>query len=192
MPTNKLFPAYVQIDYHSAFGTHVMTLPTRALNTTGIGDPGSYEAWDFSTIAADVMVEALIDLLGAAVPAAMTFDAYTLYKVPGIEESPQPVFTKPYLVIGTAVGLTGHAKANQITVGFKTEAFGDSRIVILDRPANGNYGSFTDPGAELQDVIDEFILPSNAWAGRDDARPAAFTNVSISLNKRLRRKYGMI
>ncbi len=192
MPTDKLFPAFVKIDYHSAFGAHVMTLCTRELATTGIGDPGSYEAWDFSTIAADVMIENFIDLFAAAIPAAMTVDAYTIYKVPTIGAPPQPVYTSPYVTVGSAAGLTGQAKAVQVTIGFKTELFGDARIVVLDRPVNGSFGSFTDPGAEFAALGAEFMAATNAWAGRDNARPAALTNASITLNKRLRRKYDMI
>jgi hypothetical protein len=192
MPTDKLYPAYVNIDYHSQFGTHNMTLCMREITTTGIGDPGTLLAWDESTIAADVMVEALIDLMGAAVPSTITFDAYTLYRVPTVGADPQPIYTAAPAVVGSLVGLTGQAKAVQVTVGFKTANFGDARIVFLDRPVNGSFGSFSDPGAEVGAVGAEFMATSNAWAGRDNFRPAVLTNVSITLNKRLRRKYGMI
>jgi hypothetical protein len=192
MPTDKLYPAYVNVDYHSNFGVHSMTLLTREISTSGIGDPGTVENWSGLPIAADVMVESLLTLLAAAVPNTITYDAYTIYKVPAIGEPGQPIYTNTVALVGSLTGLTGQAKAVQVTVGFKTAAFGQAQIVILDRPVNGSFGSFTDPGAEIQDVIDEFISPDAAWAGRDNFRPAVFTNVSICLNKRLRRKYGMI
>jgi len=192
MPTDGLVPAYVQIAYHSGFGQHMMTLPTRELTTTGLGDPGSYEAWDFSTIAADVMVEALIDELGLAVPSSIIFDNYTIFRKPTTLDDAQPVFTKTYPVTGAETGLTGQARAVQVTLSFRTEGFGQARLVVLDRPVNGNFGSFIDPTGDFEDVIAEFTAVTNAWSGRDGFRPAAYTNTSISLNKRLRRKYGMI
>lgn len=192
MATDGKYPAYVEIEYHSPFSTHTMTLMMRAIASSGIGDPGVVETWSGGSIATDDMVESMIDTLALAVPSTIVYDNYTIFTVPTPTADPQPLYTKLYSVTGSETGLTGQAKATQVTLSFRTEAFGQARIVFLDRPANGNYGSFVDPLGDMAGVIAEFTDPLKAWSGRDNFRPAAYTNTSISLNKRLRRKYGMI
>lgn len=192
MPKRKYVPAYVELDYASPFGQHVSTLNMRTIATTGLSDSGTVEAWDGSTLSTQLMVEDMIDALQAAVPSTIAYTNYTIYRWPDPEADPQPIFTKAYTAVGTETGLTGQAKAVQVTIGFRTEAFGQARIVVLDRPVNGNFGSFVDPAGDFAGVIDEFTASDNAWTGVDGFRPAAYTNTSITLSKRLRRKYKMI
>lgn len=192
MPTDGLFPAYVQIGYTSPYATHLMTLCMREIASSGLGDAGVVETWSGGSIAVNVMVENMIDVLAAYVPATITWNDYTVFRIPVFGADPQPIFTTTYSEIGTAVGITGQDKAVQVTLGFRTEAFGQARIVVLDRPSNGFFGSNQVTGGVNAAVISEFTSSANAWAGRDGYRPAAYTNTSISLNKRLRRKYDMI
>ena len=188
----KWVPGYVEIEYASPFGQHTSTLNTRPLSTTGIGDSGTYESWDGGTVSAQLMIENMIDALQDAVPSTIAYTNYTIYRWVNPTADPNPVFTKAYTAVGTEVGLTGQAKAVSVTIGFKTEAFGNARIVVLDRPVNGNFGSFVDPAGDFAGVIAEFTDAANAWSGVDQFRPAQYTNTSISLSKRLRRKYRMI
>ena len=192
MATDGRYPAYVEINYRSPWGPHTMTLCMRAIATTGLGDAGTVETWSGGTLSTEVMVEEMIDELIAATPSAIVWEAYTLFSLPTPVSDPQPIFTSAYGGPGTEAGLTGQAQAVSVTLGFRTEAFGHARIVVLDRPVNGNFGSFVVPAGDFAGVISAFTSPTNAWAGRDNFRPAAYTNTSISLNKRLRRKYGMI
>ena len=192
MATDGHFPAYVEIDYHSPYGTHTATYNMREVSSSGLGDAGTVETWAGGTLGVDEMVEDLIDALAGAVPSTIVYDAYTVYRVPTVGASPQPIFTSAYSATGTETGLTGQAKAVQVTLSFRTEGFGQARVVVLDRPVDGNFGSFIDPSGDFAGVIAEFTDPTNAWAGADNTRPAAYTNTSISLNRRLRRKYGMI
>jgi len=193
MATDKLFPAYAQIAYHSPYGNHVMTLPIKAITTTGLGDAGTAVAWDTTVVDVRDMVEAMIDDLIAANPSSIVFDRYTIFKVPAVGEPGQPIFTNAVTSgAGTETGLTGQEKAVQVTIGFLTTSFGQSRIVLLDRPVNGNFGNFVNSTGDLAAVISNFISDANAWSGRDNSQPAFYTNTSITLNKRLRRKYGMV
>jgi len=193
MPTDGTFPAYTRIEYHSPYGNHSATLAMRAITTTGLGDAGSATAWDTTTVDVADMVEAMIDDLIASVPSSLVYDRFTIYVVPEIGESGQPIFTQAITSgAGTETGLTGQEKAVQVTLSFRTDDFGLARIVVLDRPVNGNFGNFVDPTGDFAGVISNFTSDANAWAGWDNAQPVFYTNTSICLNKRLRRKYGMI
>lgn len=190
--TDGLQDSYVKIGYHSAFAVHSHTIPTRPLITTGLGDAGTIENWNGAPVAADTMVEALIDLFGPTVPSTTVYDKYTLYTWNPTTKIFNPVFEKAYSVTGSAAGLTGQAKAVQGTISFRTLGFGLLKLVFLDRPYNNTWGNLLTAPADYATVIAEITDADNAWSGRDNTRPFNFTNVSISLNKRLRRKYGMI
>jgi hypothetical protein len=192
MPTDGLFDSFVKISYHSAFAVHSHTIPIRPLISTGLGDPGTLENWTGTPIAADTMVESLIDLLAVTVPATTIYDKYTLYKWNAVTSLFNPVYEKAYPVTGSAAGLIGQARAVQGTITFRTLGFGLLKLVFLDRPYNNTWGNLLTPPADYTDVIAEITDANQGWSGRDNTRPFNFTNVSISLNKRLRRKYGMV
>jgi len=192
MPTDGLIDSYAKIWYHSAFGVHSHTIPTRPLVTTGLGDPGDYVNWNGATVPADTMVETMMDKLAEAVPASTVYDKYTLYKWNPTTEVFNPVYEEAYSVTGSAAGLTGQAKAVQVTISIRTLGFGLLKIVLLDRPNNNTWGNQLTMPADYTEIVAEATSADNAWSGRDDTRPFNFTNVSVSLNKRLRRKYGMI
>lgn len=191
MATDGLVDSYVKIWYHTAYAIHSHTIPTRPLVTTGLGDPGTLENWNGGSIAADTMAEDLVDLLAAVVPATTTYDKYTLYKYNATTEIFNPVYEAAYSVVGSGVGLTGQAAAVQVTVSIRTLGFSLLKCVFLDRQTNDTWGNIFTV-SDFSDVVDELTDPDKAWSGRDNTRPFNFTNISISLNKRLRRKYGMI
>ena len=191
---NNLYPSYVQINYHSVFGIHSMSLPTLRWNAGLLGAAGTFDTHDAAGIAADTMVEDFVDLLAAKVPSTTVFDNYVIYDAPTLSNPLvfNPVYGAALAVAGTLASPTGVAKAVQYTIGMRTVLFNRSQIVLLDVPTGNTWGNVTTPDAETQDIIDAFTLDTNGWAGRDGGRPFYFTNISISMNKRLRRKYGMI
>jgi len=191
---NNLYPSWVRINYHSAFGTHTMTLPTLRWNAGTLGNPGTFDTHDAAGIAADVMVEAFVDLLAPKVPSTTVFDNYEIFNAPvlSVPLVADPVYGAALAVAGSLASPTGAAKAVQYTIGMRTVLFGRSQIVLLDVPSGNTWGNVTTPDGATQDIIDEFTADTNGWAGRDGGRPFYFTNISISMNKRLRRKYGMI
>lgn len=188
---HDLYPTYIQIAYQSAFGNHVATRTASEWTGTGLGDPGTFTAWNASTIAGDVMVEALIDAMASEFLPSTTIQNYTIFRVPAPGEAGQPVYTKAYPTSGTLVD-TGQAKAVQYTVSFRTFAFGIVHFPFLDSPASNIFGNIPTASARDTDVIAELTSPANAWSGRDGAQIGTFLDVSVSLNKRLRRKYNMI
>lgn len=191
MPTDGLFDSYVKIFYHSAYAIHSHTIPTTPLISTGLGDAGSYLNWNGAEIEADVMVKAMMDAMAATVVATTIYDKFTLYKWNATTEVFNPMYEESYSVAGSYVGGTGQAAAVQQTVSIRTLGFSLLKLVFLDRASGGFFGNVYSDGT-FADVIAEATNPDNAWSGRDNTRPFSYTNTSISLNKRLRRKYGMI
>lgn len=191
---NNLYPAYVQIAYHSAYGNHIMTLPTLDWTAGVLGAPGEFETHDGVGIAANTMVEALVATFLPFYGSTVVFDTYTIFKSPALSVPLvfNPVYQAALGDAGSDATPLGVDKAVQYTIGFRTVTFGRSQVVLLDKPAGNTWGNVTTPDAETLALIAEFTAESNGWAGRDNGRPFTFTNISISMNKRLRRKYGMI
>lgn len=192
MPTDGKFPGFVRIGYTSLFGVHYAELKTRAIESTGLGDPGTVLNWSGVPIPVDVMVEDMLDAFATAVPSSIVYNNYEVFRVPEVNALPEPIFSKAVSVAGTETGLTGQSKAVQMTVTLRTAGFSVARLVFLDRQVNGSFGKFLAQPADLNDMVAEFTSVDNAWAGMDNTRPQAFLSVVTSLNKRLRRKYGML
>jgi len=191
---NNLYPSFAQINYHSAYGNHVMTLPTLRWNAGLLGAAGTFDTHDSVGIAANTMVTALVALLRPFYPSTVIFDSYEIFNAP-VLSTPlvfNPVYGASLALAGTNADPEGVDKAVQYTIGYRTTSFGRSQIVLLDVPAGNTWGNVTTPDTLVTNLTAAFTAESNGWAGRDNGRPFYFTNVSISLNKRLRRKYGMI
>lgn len=188
-----LYPGFVRINYTSVYGVHTMTVPTRLPAFAAPGNIPTYDAWDgVSTPAGDVMVEALVDAMLPNNLATTTFVSYDIYNVPVIDEPPQWIYGD-FLTgkVGTLVN-TGWAKAVQYTIGFRTALGGLLQVVNLDTPASNTFGNVVGLSARDADIATEILSTANAWQGRDGGQPLAFRGISITLNKRLRRKYGMV
>lgn len=191
---NNLYPSYVQINYHSVYGNHTMTLPTLRWNAGDLGTPGTFDTHDAVGVAADVMVENLVDLMLPFFPDTTIFDTYEVFDAPTLTVPLvfNPVYGASLGLEGTNATPTGVDKAVQYTLGLRTTLFGRSQIVFLDIPVGNTWGNVTTPNVIAAALLAEFTATDKGWAGRDGGRPFYFTNISISMNKRLRRKYGMI
>lgn len=192
MPTPYTTDSYIKIFYTTAFGVHSHTVPCRPIVTVGLGDPGSVETWGGDDTGPDTMAKALIDKLMEVVPATTSYNKYVLYKWQPAEFYYAPFFEESYGGAGTAVGLSGQAKANQNTLSIRTAGFSLLKLVLLDRPNNNTWGNQSPVPSDYAEVVEQLTSPDQAWSGRDNTRPVSATNVTISQNKRLRRKYGMI
>jgi hypothetical protein len=191
---NNLYPSYVQVKYHSLYGNHTMSLPTLRWNADELGTPGTFDTHDGFGIAADTMVEALVDTFLALYPDTVIFDGYTIFNAPVLSVPIvfNPVYAASLALEGADATPMGVDKAVQYSIGYRTVTFGRSQIVLLDVPAGNTWGNVTTPDATTLAITAEWTAATNGWAGRDNGRPFTFTNISISMNKRLRRKYGMI
>jgi len=188
---NSLYPSYVQIEYHSAFGVHKMTLPTRQWSSAG-GASGSFEAWDTTARDAADMVDDLITDIKAVYPSSVVFDLATIYNFPDPDEDPVPVRLLVLGDAGTAVS-SAWSKAVQQTFTFRTLSNGIFKLVLLDVPTDNNFdrvpvSSFTAPFLAIEA---ELTSQANAWSGRDNARPNSAIQASATLNEKLRREYRM-
>lgn len=186
------YDSFAKIWYHTATAVHSHSIPTRPLLWETPGVAGSFTNWSEAVIPADEMVEDLIDKLKEVVLSTTVYDRYELHKwQPGLEEY-KPVFRKAYNAAGTATGLTGEYLANQNTLSFSTVGLGLLKVVFLQRPNNNTWGNQNPVPADYDEVVAEIVDPTNAWSGRDNTRPYTATNVTVSQNLRLRRKFNMI
>lgn len=193
MTPHSLYPAYVVIDYHSAWGTHKMTIPTRAWDYSG-GTPasGAFSNWEEGQVEAHTMISALVaDLVPFFLPTT-TFDLYTIYTMANETALPTPVYSAALGVDGTSVE-TEWARGVQTTFSFRTDLFGTFKLVLLDAPSAAGFDkilSFDASPAALA-ILAEVSNLSNAWAGRDGGRPNTLVQIAYTMNEKLRREYNM-
>lgn len=192
MALDGLYPSFVRIRYTSVYGPHTQTIPTRQW-TGDAGSPGTYLAWDGATVVnADEMVEALITAMLPNVLPSTSYNSYEIFDVPVIDEPPVWKFAK-YVSgqVGTLVN-TGTDRAVQYTMTFKCTDGNLLKHVTLDTPVGNTFGNVIGLSARDADIAAELTNTTNAWQGRQGGQPIAFSNITISLNKRLRREYHMI
>lgn len=193
MAPNSLFPAFVQVGYHSAFGAHNMILPTLSwTNAASPGGAGEFNTWDASTVDADDMINDLIDLFVPFFKADTSFDHYTIYTLANAEATPLPQAAKQLTQVGTNATTTW-SKAVETTFMFRTNLFGLRRLVFLDAPSGGVFDKIdsfsTSPEAIA--IRDQFADVTQAWSARDNGRPTILTQITYTLNEKLRKEYGM-
>lgn len=189
---SPLYPSFIVIDYTSEFGQHKQTLPTLQWTGTGLGDAGNIESHDAVGISTLTMMTNLILVYKDLLPTTTTLVSYTVFNMPTMTSIPQPVYTAAIGVAGTDAALTGQAKAVQWTLSIRSTNFGIFQFVMLDRPSNDNWGNITSMDADTTALFNELSDAAMGWAARDGGRPYGFMGISISLNKRLRRKYDMV
>lgn len=187
---NSLYPSFVQIAYHSVYAPHIATIPT--LQWTPDSGYGLFETHAGSTIAADDMVEQLIDVLLPFYPSTVGFDSFTIFTMDTPTSPAIPRAFKTSAEVGSN-GTPGNTKAVQGTWTFKTELGGISKIVLLDVGNNNSFEKVTQAtvGVAGQAFIDEFTSDANGWAGRDGGQPVFFLQLAYTLNEKLRRNYYM-
>jgi len=175
MAPNSLFPSYVLLQYTSAFGQHFMTIPTLLWNDTpgATGDAGVFTTWDSVGRSADDMINDLVDAMAVFWKNDTTFDLYTIYTLADAEATPQPRVAKPLTQVGSNVS-TSWSKAVETTFMMRTDLFGIRRLVFLDAPS-GN----------LFDKISQFDTSPEALA------ILILTQITYTLNEKLRKEYGM-
>jgi len=188
-------PAFVKIEYQSPYAPHVCMIPTKAYEPGGAPfTPGDFTAWDGTTVLpADTMVEDFIDLLAACHGDDTQFTGYTIFQQEDPDTPAVPVYSKSIAVPGLIVLPAGWDKATQLTMTFRTTAFGIAKLVMLDIPTSDTFGKVIDltPFANFQAVSDAFTANDQAWSGRDGARPAVFLQYAVDLNDKLRKLYRM-
>jgi hypothetical protein len=195
MAPNSLSPSSVLIDYHSLYGAHKMTIPTlQWLPTNLTGTLGSYLAWDgVTSVDAEAMVNALVDLLKVFVISSTAFDLATVYNQATATSDNIPARSVALTQVGTS-SATGFTQAQSATFNFKTTANGDAKLILLDSPIGSAGFVALHPASFSAAVLAlevGFTDTASAWSGRDDARPNVLRKVTYDLNEKLQRAYKM-
>jgi len=184
---------HIQIHYADTLSPHTATLTTRAPDAPVVGTIPSYPSWDgIGSVTADVMVENLVTAMLTNVLPMTTFVSYDVFDAPDPLQPPRWLYTA-FLTsqVGTLVN-TGTFKAVSYTMSFRCDDGGLLKVINLNTPVGNVFGNVVGLSARDADIATEILLPANAWSGKQGGQPIAFTNITISLNKRLRRKYDMI
>lgn len=191
MTVHSIHPAFVRVAIDNVKGVHYHTHPVREWIGTPFANAGTFEAWDSSSIAADTMIEAMIDDMLPLLADTSTVTGYDIYTMTDVNADPVPVFFKVLTgKVGTSVA-TGWFEALQRTYTLVTTAGNLVRKVILDEPASNDFDPVYSLGATVDATwIANFTDETNAWAGRDGFRPAAFRSLKFALNGKLKRNYG--
>jgi len=183
---NSLYPAFVRIEYHSDRGPHLMTIPTREYSPVS----DEFTNWIDFGIDAPTMINALTDLLLPLFTNVTSIDRYTIYTMETPTSPALPVAFGDIGDTGTSVSTENHV-AVQETWSFRTTEFGTFKLVLLDAPASVDFLPIRDPTGitAVENLIAELTDTTNAWSGRDNARPAQFVQIAYTLNEKLRREY---
>ena len=187
---NSLFPAFVRLFYHTAFGQHTMTLPTKEWDfSLGTNGKGGYINWGGSDVDAQDMVEAIVDELKDFQPASCIFDSAIIYN---LADETAPALPRVSIDLGTSgVAVTSDVPASQSTMTARTGSFGIAKLVWFDATPSTDFlpqRSLPVSGQPL-DLWNVWSSLSWAWSGRDNAKPEQFIQVSYTLNEALRRQY---
>jgi len=192
MTPNSLSPAFVQIEYSSEFGLHIQTIPTRAY--TANADPtlaGTFPRWsDNAARAADDMIEDLIAVMKAQMPAEVTYSRYTIFTQADADDPAIPRFAKNIAVVGTGVS-PGYSQAVQLTISAQAADFSLAKLILLDSGSFDDFDKITAPGVSttIDNIFNEWSSTLNAWASRLGGRPMIFRQAAKTLNEKLRREY---
>lgn len=193
MAPNSLYPAFVVIDYHSPWGAHTMTLPTREwLPESSAGGKGVFDSWSHVNRDADDMIKDFANLLKVFFQPDHFLDQYTIYTMETPTSKPLPVAANSLGIEGTEAS-SHWSKAVMTTFSGRTDAFGIFKLVLLDAPVPNSFDKISsfDASAEANALIAEYASVSSAWSGRDNAKPGTLTQITYTMNENLRRAYNM-
>lgn len=191
---NSLYPSFIQIHYHSGWGKHVQTIPTRQWSPGIGGSPyGGYTNWGSAARTADDMVNDLIDKLAIIADNQTAWDNAIVFNYPTpLPSDPQPVAIIPLTQVG-AVAHTDNAIAYQNLYTFFDSAFNTFKFVTLDMDFSLNMfpKGYGDLNSAHQDVVNALTDGINAWASRANSQPTTLRSVISKYNDKLRKEYNL-
>ena len=187
---NSAAPAFVQINYHSAYGPHSARIPTLDWNPGGDAS-GSFVTHNAGSVDASDMVNDYVDVAAPFFPDTVQFDNFIIYRITDISVNPIPVYSEAFVSKeGTGDG-TSWSKAVQRTLIMRTDEFGIAKYVFLDAESGNNFDRITSAGADIAAFIAVISDGDNAFAGLDNGKPTTYLGVTTTLNEKLRRAYRM-
>lgn len=189
----SLFPGYIDLRYHSVFGRHTQILPTRAWNPSiGTNGKGGFSAWDDSSRDLVDMVEDMVGEIAGVMPDSVVYDSWTCFAMDS-DTSPSVVVAQGSLAVPGTDTTPGWIPATQATFTFYDTAFLPAKIVLLDAASNNNFSKvpYASASAAQLAVFDSYGLVTNAWSSRAGNRPSGPRNLLYTLNRKLRKQYGL-
>ena len=193
MTPGTLSPAYVELNYHSAYGQHKALLPTKEWFPTSItGHLGSYEGWNATPIDAEVMIQEYADKIMDFFPTSSGVDNATIWTQATPTSPAFPRVSFSIVAVGT-VATPNWSKAVQHQYILRGADFSLMKLVLLDCPIGGGWDHVTDPSvaAEIVALIAAVTADGNAWSTRKNAQPFSFVKLTYKLNDKLRKDYDM-
>ena len=187
---NSLAPAFFRLFYHTAFGVHTQTVPTKAWDPIlGTNGAGGYLNWLGVEVDAQDMIFALVEQLNEFMPSTAIYDSAIIYTQADAEADALPQRAVTLGEAGTGAGVD--VPASQTTMTCRTTNFGIFKLVWFDAtPSTDFLPQRSLPGSGQP--LDLFnVISDEAWAfaGRDEGRPAQFIQVAYTLNEALRKQY---
>lgn len=193
MAENALSPAFVKLNYHSLYSTHVQIIPSVPYLLPDVGNiTGRFQLRGAAlpTPAGDA-IEDFVNLQMPFFPESVVFDNYTIFTQADEDAPPTPQYAGNLGISGTNDD-AGWSKAVQATWTFRTTAFGLFKLVMLDMASANDFNPVVAPSDAAYTDLIAYITSTNSWlSGRDDERPSTFLQISKTLNEKLRRSYKM-
>lgn len=193
MARYSLYPAFIQLQYHSLRARHIALLPTRTWNELGgTRGAGGYVAWDGSNRDALDMIEDYTDDMALLMPDSSVIDGWIIFAYPDVDADPLPRAAGTLAVAG-ADTTPGWTPAVQFTYTYFDRSFFPVKNVILDAASNGDFSRTPASGmtsTEIQ-LPGGFSSDTNAWSSRAGEQPFVIRNLTRTLNRKLRKQYGL-
>lgn len=190
---NSQFPGFVDIVYHSPYGVHHMEICHHGWDFSG-GSPvsGNFNTWNDTQIEADLMINNLVDEMLPFWTGVVVLDQYTIYTLADPDAPPVPVYAAALGNAGTSIE-TEWLKAVQTTFSFRTTNFGVAKLVLLDTPSASGFDKILSfaASAEALAIFAELSSLDNGWQARDQGRINVLSQITFTLNEKLRREYNM-
>lgn len=192
MAINSLYPAFVRINYTSAYGVHTMTVPS----VPAVVDITKPTGWAFNLRGAaapvdvELAVNDFVNLLRPFYKAAVKFTDFTVFTMDTPTSPPLPRFSATLSQTGSSVA-PGWDKATQLTMTWRTDEFGMFKLVMLDYNTGNDFSKLVDLSlAPNLEALSDYVTANVSWlAGRDGGRPNTFLQAASTLNEKLRRSY---
>lgn len=192
MAPHSLSPAWVRLDYRSVYGTHVAIMPTKDWIATSItGQMGSYQAWNTVPVDAEDMIDRMVAELVKQHVVSTSFDLATIYTQATTTAAIFPRATKTLTAVGTS-GAIGPQMAIQSNMNARSQLGGPCKLIFLDASARNMQMTKISPVSftvEMNLLVAEWTDPANAWAARDDSKPATALSWTMTENNELRKRY---
>lgn len=187
---NSLYPAFVQINYHSSFAPHVQTIPLKDWTPGAAG--GDIETWAGGVVSGDSSIETLANLQEPFFPVTVLFDSFTIFTMATPTSPAIAQYSKVLTNVGTNI-TAAQTKAVQATWTMKTQEGGLFKLVQLDMNNGNSFAkiNFAGLNAEAQALLAHLFSSTQGFAGRDGAKPSFFLQIAYTLNEKLRRSYYM-